>query len=205
MDYNSSALKSTKSDHYPRTRIFAGNNLRSGGGQTVWVDTVHREPRYLKGIRRHDIALYKLNRQINFTDTYNLFQYKAQTICLPASQPIVGNAKVSAVMFGWGLMYSKPGEERESNVLQRGEFVVQKCGNLYCSKYNRKQQTARGCKGDSGGGLVQYIDKERTRAVLIGINAYLKGSNECDTNLTQAQWVPVIDYIQWIRDTIANN
>ena len=61
-------------------------------------------------------------------------------------------------------------------------------------------------KGDSGAGLVQYADKYRNRAVLIGILTKIKhkrGLKECrEGDYKETHFINVIKHLQWIKSTI---
>ena len=170
-----------------------------------------------------DIALIKLNN----TFTPHLRDgdvYRINTICLPSI--LENNTQPeNATFYGFGTI---AGTSDWATNLKKGQVVLEpmeKCflAHMFCANFSG--DSPRPCKvlfegisyvflvfisflllkADSGGPLVQYI--ERNRAVLIGI---MKGTvpdtvSSCSDQIQHARWVSVSLHISWILETIASN
>ncbi|XP_054156194.1 chymotrypsin-like elastase family member 3B [Oppia nitens] len=214
---------------FSRIRVF----LRSSkpgreSGVMIPVQTIHlfRHRLYNNTLEicPYDIALYKLEHSVddNIGDGLN-YPLLVNQLCLPANDTIYNAWAELATMYGWGgSEYIPIGIEPlvvfkwqiSPTVLQKTTVQLNsnhECRGHFLCSYHPKGWilNSTGCDGDLGGGLVQYIDDYKGRAVLIGIYVGREATNkwtiDCADNTKTMYWIPVAKHIDWILETIKNN
>jgi len=164
--------------------------------------------RYNPTSKKHDIALLKLDRDVE----YSTF---IQPICLPfikeKSFPDLENSENSGIVAGWGR--TRYDRAEESNLLQFVEVPLvsnKRCSEIYGkkTKITDTQLCAGGtanqdsCDGDSGGPLIfGLMDKVRVqRFYQIALVSY--GPTKCGTRGLPGIYTRVSEYLKWILDNL---
>uniref|UniRef100_A0A1A9W5M3 Peptidase S1 domain-containing protein n=1 Tax=Glossina brevipalpis TaxID=37001 RepID=A0A1A9W5M3_9MUSC len=153
----------------------------------------------------HDIALLRLERNINFNEFIS-------PICLPQNAE---NNKIKydgtrMEVIGWGRTETTKGDK----IKMKASVITvnaEKCRQLYlkkgiiltnthiCAVGERESDS---CKGDSGGPLItsRTIKKSDTYYILMGIVSF--GSRNCTLKDLPSVYTKVESYIDWILHTI---
>ncbi|CAG2113712.1 unnamed protein product, partial [Medioppia subpectinata] len=160
-----------KNDTTRRLVVRAGNTQVTGRESREIAMVIVYEKYNYSNKTIHDIALVKLSKP--FTEIIDNRHYTINPICLPNMNRVNAGQEL-ATLFGFGL--TDEFTESRTDWLQRGDLLLQpfyECdysgyGGFLCSLYATSNRSIP-CSGDSGAGLVQYTDKYRTRAILIGI------------------------------------
>lgn len=222
--YNNSYIDSTK--------VGAGSNFHVGkvnirAQRSQWF----RHPNWTGDYKKDfiwDIALIKLNKK--FPIIIEGQRYIINPVCLPTRDRLNLYDQELATLFAYGYVYDEKAwliKSKMPDFLRKADFYVQpsiNCwnGRMICSRrYNKSQPVSCDVstkdapkrltflppKGDSGGGLVQYTDHSRNKAVLFGIvsgSGSPPGSEGCHQDVF-TMFVPVAIHIDWIIETIKNN
>lgn len=177
------------------TKICADPIMRVGIEETI----VH--PKYnLSSIDQfHDIALIRLNKDIDFTDFI-------QPICLPKKSKLPSNFMAA----GWG----QTEKWFNSNIKMKVDLPLvdkDQCQNIYRRRRVSARRTisdfqlcAGGepnkdtCAGDSGGPLMAIEDDEKwiPRWTCFGVVSY--GPKDCGTLNLPGVYSNVAEYLPWI-------
>ncbi|CAG2104081.1 unnamed protein product [Medioppia subpectinata] len=220
----------TLSNIFSRVRVFVGDNQHPEGGLSIRVELVHifRHGVFNSGFKLYDIALYKLNDDIDINGSIKSVHYKANTVCLPQYSDWNYGRNTDREMatgFGWGQLYSTNNTVWRATILQRAEVLLEglnhDCGFMLCARLDWvPEMITRTCydtivllvlsyfKGDSGGPLVQYVDRHRSRAVIVGVTTYgtsKNNSNLCNWDIEKIYFTPVAYHLDWILYIISIN
>ena len=172
----------------------------------VGIEEVIRHPNYIYNGKatKHDIALIRLDRYVNFTDLI-------YPVCLPVRQRLRDKTFIGERLdlVGWGIT-----ETNKSSLVKRMEYIEglssKQCREQY-SKLNVKvkkyhicagaKQGTHTCWGDSGGPLVskQVVDYHDVY-VLAGILAF--SNKPCGQDGWPNIYTRVSEYMDWIGDTL---
>lgn len=160
----------------------------------------YAHPQYVPLIVWNDIALIRLNKPVNLSDTI-------QTISID-SDDLETNSKLTAI--GFGLRNTT--DTTLAPVLQHAQ--LQTISHLTCVKtfpfilFRRSVVCTVGaalespCNGDSGGPLVRPNAANPRAPTLVGLTSF--GTLKCHVG-APAVFTRVSSYTQWINKTIKNN
>ncbi|XP_054159973.1 kallikrein-1E2-like [Oppia nitens] len=203
-------------DNETKTIEYSWSRVRAGPNRDV-MGWVHKKDMFIhpnftmdwRKSREADIALYKMNSDMN-TTIYSS-HYLINGVCLPTGDKPFNRHYDTATVFGWGLVSTNQLSDR----LQKADIALTRQIGCYdremmCSSGGHTNPDTRVCSGDSGAGLVQYIDSARTRAILIGLMATIvygvgTSSDVCDETIASMAFVSIPRHINWILQTIKNN
>uniref|UniRef100_A0A2C9GV93 CLIP domain-containing serine protease n=1 Tax=Anopheles dirus TaxID=7168 RepID=A0A2C9GV93_9DIPT len=150
--------------------------------------------------KNNDIALLRLNRTVDISDT-------VRPICLPWTSSLRNRTHIGyeTVAAGWGKTETDSSSEKklkvnlnvttleECNMMYRRSGVTLKPTHL-CAGGMRGKDT---CSGDSGGPLMRQIFGGW---YLIGVVSF--GPQKCGTARMPGVYVNVADYVDWIQDNM---
>lgn len=173
----------------PCTRIFS-------------IVSIIEYPSYKMSNVEHDIALFKMNQPAIF-NAYIL------PICLPQ---VHDPPKTNVIACGWGstgfatemspaLMHVLL-EKFNTSVCEayfQGEDEFEKTNytNIICAGSNQYKDT---CQGDSGSPIQYYHPKTYCMYTIAGITAH--GTSFCGKSAGGAIYTKVLNYLDWIEDTV---
>ncbi|CAG2115634.1 unnamed protein product, partial [Medioppia subpectinata] len=145
----------------------------------------------------YDLALVRLQREMYAKPEGQ--QFMVNTVCLPDKQQV--NTELEwATLYGFGRIDTR---NTTTNWLHRGHILlapydtcnaIKNTTRLLCSLNIPSVNMSFPCKGDSGSGLVQYTNKYRTRAILVG--THVTGIHV----QTDCAFVKVGNYSDYYRD-----
>ncbi|XP_030082002.1 serine protease grass-like, partial [Drosophila hydei] len=164
--------------------------------EDVGVAAVYKHEEYSSAAKHNDIALIKLERQVEF-------KKHIKPICLP----IGVEASQSFVVTGWGITENGTAVDvpREAAIELQAR---QTCAHTFDRIVKQSQLCAGAtasdsCRGDSGGPLsYPAVYATRQRFVQFGIVSY--GARDCG-NGYPADYTDVASYLPWITGIIGAN
>ncbi|XP_058986413.1 uncharacterized protein LOC131806374 [Musca domestica] len=173
--------------------------------ETFGVETTILHPEYNRRERVNDIALIKLDRNVEF-------KKHIEPICLPIYSNIVWTQTDDDFLIaGWGYME----DGHASNVLLKAQIKqlpINKCSEAYSIDASKFRYLCAGdeelgrdtCRGDSGGPLIQFAPyNNRRRFIQYGVVAI--GRNACKlTSTLPGAYTHVSYYMPWITNNIVN-
>ncbi|XP_015439901.1 PREDICTED: serine protease easter-like [Dufourea novaeangliae] len=171
------------------------------GYQTFQLEGMHFHPEYSTKKLQNDIALMRLNRDVDYTPQ------NIRPICLPIG-PAATMSKKKVTVTGWGTTEFGP---RSQALLQVKLLPVstEECAQAFNGKAQiwYKQMCAGGkkgmdsCSGDSGGPLQSLSFFNNTvKYVQYGIVSF--GLMNCGTGGVPGVYTNVIYYMDWILNTV---
>ncbi|XP_070509416.1 venom protease-like [Chironomus tepperi] len=159
-------------------------------------------PKYNSGLISNDIALLKLNQNVELNENVH-------PICLPTKQ--FDEPKAIATGFGKTSFYDTISNKLLKVTLEK--FSIRECQETFDDKtiddksmlcYGHRTEAKDTCDGDSGGPLqVSNGDQVKCTYMQIGIVSF--GSRYCGSEGVPAIYVNVFNYIDWIEQVVWKN
>ncbi|CAG9856891.1 unnamed protein product [Phyllotreta striolata] len=160
------------------------------------ISEIVKHPQFVLQNAQNDIALIKLDREVEFTDYI-------KPVCLPNENSYY-DTNTRVMVAGWGKTHFKG---KSSQILKKAILPV--VNRAYCNAgvnrliigqiclgYGNGEGT---CNGDSGGPLmIQRWENAELVTYQLGIISY--GLQECGTELSVNTFIPV--YLNWIYSII---
>ncbi|KAH8409865.1 hypothetical protein KR222_011269, partial [Zaprionus bogoriensis] len=153
---------------------------------------IHSDYKKDHGLAINDIALLRLDRQIQFDG-------KLQPICMPSLE-LNPPANWSLIACGWGLSMV-PIERAEKRAVAMPVWDAVECNHMLRGKNTHICVGAghrKPCSGDSGGPVMRYFQPKRM--VLEGIIS--QGYMDCDNPFTPVLLTQVHSFQAWIEENL---
>jgi secreted trypsin-like serine protease len=185
------------------------NEERGAKAHRVHTIMIHENWDFESNSFDGDVALLLLDGNVDLSDRYSV-----GIVCLPSSSsgPVIGNGTVA----GWGVSEwataNTKGHSITPNDLELPAVTNEECTNanvrffelisnrIFCAGFVNQGKAA--CKGDSGGGFLQY-DITARRFNLAGIvsGTLYNSMNECEIN-TYSVFNDVRKFVDWINEGV---
>ncbi|CAG2104838.1 unnamed protein product, partial [Medioppia subpectinata] len=175
-------------DHWYATLVIKTSSLK--GVQTRHVNQTFKTP------SGADLAMLQTDRHFTrFRDRVLKRHYSINTVCLPEMNRTFTSGNVT--VFGFGYISDKGwrSDKLQKAILKLWAFDLVSVVFCEITDYNRLCASSikgRTCRGDSGGGWVQYNDRYGTQAVVIGIHkgsdVYTRCSNRTSIAINLSHW-----------------
>ncbi|XP_051169223.1 chymotrypsin-C-like [Leptopilina boulardi] len=169
--------------------------------EVVGIDTIHAHPKYSKKDITNDIALIRLDRYIEFSDTID-------QICLPFDNEVSIN-NYPYDLYGRGISMRNSAETKIPIKTMVQVIENSECESLY-KLYNwprkiddtmvcvKHLKTPRTCIPDDGGDLSAH-DQHLSQKYQFGIGSF--NWSRCTLNLPFV-YTKIFHYLKWILDTV---